>query len=812
MGLRETGVALLGGILALGLTASPGAAASASPGTTAHSTPVISAITIGFSHTCALTAAGRVLCWGRNEYGALGNGSWANSSVPVEVSGVSGVVAITAGAHHTCALTRAGAVWCWGYNAYHQLGNGTTDNSPVPLAIGGLGSRVTAISAGIQDTCALLATGTVRCWGDNPHGQLGDGTTTTRTTPVDVTGLPAGVRAISTGGYHTCALTTGGDVWCWGGLLGSGTPKDTSVPVEVSGLPGSAAAISAGMVDTCALMSGGDVECWGDNAYRELGPAASTSGRGPVVISGLPAAIRAVAAGGAHTCVVTAAGTVMCWGFDFHGELGNGTFTPVSASPVKVTGISGGVDAIAAGGHSCAVMTGGTVKCWGFNYHGQLGNGTTTDSSVPVAVVFPVEKPAPTAAPRLPAPSSFTAIAVGGYHACALSSDGRVFCWGQNLDGQLGDGTRTERHRPIEVTGLPGGVTAITAGLSHTCALTSAGEVWCWGSNSYRQLGDGATASSSVPVRVPGLVGSGVRAIAAGATLTCAITATRAAVCWGLGGRLGDGTTRDSGVPVQVVGLASGVQAIVAAGLHACALTGTFGVVCWGLSSQGQLGNGSTTGSWVPVEVSGLQGVAAGIFTGYWHTCAATTDDALKCWGVDGNGEFGDGRRTNSSVPVDVPGPASGLHAFAAGGSQTCGLAADGTAWCWGANWLGQLGNGTTTPSSVPVQVLGLPDGNVSISAGLGDTCVLTRDGGVACWGDNGHGQVGDGTTTMRLAPATVSFTGLGTPTTSTAAPDEPANLPHAPFMPLLPLLAGLLAAVAILVRGPSHDGANGRR
>jgi alpha-tubulin suppressor-like RCC1 family protein len=373
------------------------------------------AISAGAFHTCELTSAGAVKCWGANEQGQLGDGTARGSATPVAVSGLSsGVTAISAGpgenSETTCALTSAGAVKCWGANEQGQLGNGTTTGpepchgvacSKTPVAVSGLSSGVIAISAGGYHTCALTSAGAVKCWGYNEEGQLGDGTTTRKTTPVAVSGLSSGVTAISAGEFDTCALTSAGAVDCWGynyyGGLGDGTETGKPTPVAVSGLSSGVTAISAGGDATCALTSAGAVDCWGYNYYGQLGDGTESNKTTPVAVSGLSSGITAISASdGWHTCALTSAGAVECWGSNWDGELGDGTISN-QPTPVAVSGLSGGITAISAGGsHTCALTSAGAVKCWGRNDGGQLGDGTTTGpelchgvacSETPVAVL-----------------------------------------------------------------------------------------------------------------------------------------------------------------------------------------------------------------------------------------------------------------------------------------------------------------------------------------------------------------------------------------------------------------------------------------
>jgi alpha-tubulin suppressor-like RCC1 family protein len=332
-----------------------------------------------------------------------GNGTTTDQGSPVQVSGLSsGVAAIAAGASHTCALTAAGGVKCWGYNFNGQLGNGTTTDSHTPVDVSGLASGVAAIAAGENHTCALTTGGGVNCWGYNDHGQLGDGTTTRRLAPVPVSGLASGVAAIAGGGSHTCAVTTGGAVKCWGlndhGQLGDGTTTERLAPVSVSGLTSGVTVIAAGRYHTCAATTGGGVKCWGWNALGQLGDGTTTQRLTPVPVSGLASGVAAIVAGDHHTCAVTTGGAAKCWGYNLFGQLGDATMTQRSM-PVDVSGLATGVSAISAGSnHTCALLAGAGVKCWGLNIYGQLGDGWPLFRTTPVQVVgFTIAPWTPTA-------------------------------------------------------------------------------------------------------------------------------------------------------------------------------------------------------------------------------------------------------------------------------------------------------------------------------------------------------------------------------------------------------------------------------
>ncbi len=352
-------------------------------------TVIYTPLALGQFHNCAIRSDGGVACWGYNNFGQLGNGTTTDSAIPVNVVGISRYsIAVAAGQLHSCAVSAAGGVSCWGRNVLGELGNGGTASSG-PAQVVGLATGVKTIVSGLQHTCALTTSGGVKCWGKNSDGQLGNGSVSSSSAvPTDVVGLPSGVSEIAAGNDHTCALLSSGGVVCWGynatRQLGNGATTSSAVPVNVVGVAG-AINIDAGAGHSCAALSSGGVMCWGTNGFGEVGTGDLIVPTVPVPAGAVTDQVIRVATGNFFTCGLLSGQSVKCWGFNSFGALGNGTFSS-SVTPVSASGIAGAQIVAAGEAHACAVLSDRSVSCWGYNSRGQLGNGNTVDQSLPSTV------------------------------------------------------------------------------------------------------------------------------------------------------------------------------------------------------------------------------------------------------------------------------------------------------------------------------------------------------------------------------------------------------------------------------------------
>lgn len=751
---------------------------------------------VGENHTCVLMDTGAVRCWGSAFYGELGTGDRQDRGdrpgdmganlVDVDLGAGTSAAALEVYENHGCALLTDGRLKCWGRNSYGLLGQEDDDirgddpgemGENLPGVDLGTGLTVTAVAAGDHFNCALLGDSSVKCWGRNNHGQLGQehrtqlgddpGELGDNLPPIDL-GNGRSVQTLAAGKYHTCALLDNNSVKCWGynvyGQLGQEHSESigdgpgemgNSLPDVDLGPGRSAVAIAAGELHTCALLNNGEVKCWGDNTYGQLGQG-DTRDRGDNA-SEMGDNLAAIELGGAGVAVAIAVG----------------------------------------GNQSCAQLQGGTWKCWGHNPFGQLGLGDSDHRGNEAGEMGDNLPPLDFGTGR-----TARILRMEENHACALLDNDQLKCWGRDHAGQLGYEQNAARgDEPGEsLDALPElqlGATPIASlfrGTEHLCALSRGGDAICWGRNDWGQLGQedddarGDDAGELADLRAINLgADSVVVGLTSGSRMTCALLDTGAVKCWGYNGngRLGIGSSGNRGNEPDEMGdalpavqLGGSAIALASGGLGSacttCALLADQTVKCWGFNGDGQLGQGHASPiggdnqdmgkNLAPID---LAGQATAIDVGNSHVCAILTDGAVKCWGESdqgqlGLGDTGDRGTSVNHMGVNLPSVDLGVDlgaearavALALGARHSCALLESGAVKCWGRNQYGQLGLGDTTNrgdqpgemgDALPAIDLGTGRTAVAITAWSDHNCALLDDGAIKCWGANNYGQLGQG-------------------------------------------------------------------
>ena len=789
-------------------------------------------IAAGADHSLALDSGGALYAWGSNAYGQLGNGTTTNSSVPVAVK-IAGtplagktIVQIAAGANHNMVLTSDGAVYTWGWNYHGQLGNNTKTNSNTIVAVQTIGTpiagkKIVKIAAGQGHSLALTDDGMVYTWGRNDTGQLGNNATTDAMLPVavTVTGTPMSNKTIveiASGARHSLAIDSSGKVYAWGhngsGQLGNNSTVNALTPVAVQAPADKNIIQVSGSgwlgASSSALTSNGAVYSWGRDLDGQLGDGTNNDSSVPVIttinlvdtpstpthvmakpgdttaiiswqapivsggqnITGYVLQYQAIGASSWTTVNVAAAATLhtitgLTNDQTYRVRLaaktaaGTGDFSSIvlvtpHAKPT-ITNVSPAIGPVAGGqnvtltgtnfvlknkkiiqtvngnGYSLALSADSTIYTWGRNEYGQLGNGVTaTNSPVPVAVKTagtPMEG------------KTITQLSAKVWYALALASDGTVYSWGFNSWGQLGNGTSGAANNAsapvaVKTVGTPmegKTIVQVAAGATHSLALATDGTIYAWGKNEYGQLGNDSTTNSPVPVAVK--------------------TA---------------GTPMDGKTIIQIH---AGYE-------HSLALASDGTVYVWGRNNSGQLGKNDATDAHIPAAVQTLGTPMAGkvivqLAAGNSQSMALASDGTVYTWGWNQYGQLGNGTTTNSRIPVAVattgtPLAGKTISQIAAGNAHALAMTDDGAIYSWGWNQYGQLGNGTTTNSRIPVAVVttGTPLAGKTItqitSGGSPNSLVLADDGAMYTWGWGQYGQLGDSTIgTDAKVPVAVSTT-----------------------------------------------------
>ena len=799
--------------------------------------PVV-AIAAGSSFCLALCADGKVASWGQNSYGVLGNNGSADSGVPVAVN-TSGklagkaVTAISAGSNFALALCADGTMAAWGANWSGQLGDNSTTNSAVPTSVNLsnalVGKSVTAISAGGAHSLALCADGGLVAWGSNGSGVFGDNSGTSSSVPVAVPAFGAlvgrTITSITAGYTHSLALCADGTLAAWGsnyyGQLATGNNTYSSVPVAVAtATAGSGERFTATAPGSTANHTVALAALPAASSLAGLTALSLTAGTLSPVFSPTIAAYTASVPNATSTITVTPT------------ALNADVRLTVNGAPA-ITGIASAPITLAEGANTITIVAtspdGGTVK----THTVVVTRGITLNATFASAASVPVTAAGYTAAASVinlalgyaPATGAtltvinntgpafiagqFTNLAqaqvvsltynnvtykfVANYYGGTGNdlvlqwANDRIYTWGNNYRGQLGNNSSTNSSVPVAITGTPLAgkvIVRVAGGTSHSLALCADGSMAAWGYNSSGQLGNNSTTDSSVPVAVKTdgeLAGKTVISIAAGEGHSLALCADGTLFAWGSndGGRLGNNgdTYANSSVPVAVAtnGALAGktVTAIAVGSAHNLALCSDGTLVAWGIGNHGQLGNGGTVDRNTPFPVT-ASGVLAGktvtaIAAGVASSLALCTDGTLAAWGYNVNGQLGNNSTTDSTVPVAINsfGVLSGktVVAIAAGGYHGLALRSDGVLATWGYNNYGQLGINSTTDSKVPVAVLGtgvLAGRSIRMLAGGDSHCLVhCTDGTLAGWGRNYEGQLGNNTFTNSSVPVAAVTTSL---------------------------------------------------
>lgn len=692
-------------------------------------------VSVNYENRCVLTSSGKLKCWGANAYGQVGDGSLEDRDFPVNVDAATTYADVSVGTRHVCGVTSVGEVKCWGYNTTSQLGDGLSAHRSTPFVVA---SGYTSVSAGDDMTCGIK-NGDVYCWGNNSIGQQGIGTTgAPRAVPGLTLDQATDFTEVSVGSSYACAINATKELYCWGnnaaGELGDGTKTNRTAPVLIgTGFVKVRTQVKPYVSrSTCALKDDKFIYCWGYNANGQLGDGSTTERLVPTVVSG-GHEYEDVSMGSMHACGKMTGGGLRCWGYNTYnwntvGGLGNGVYVTNNTSTVPALVVGGDVFSTVSAGFNatCGVTSVGRLKCWG-----DLNRGFMADPASHIRLVPQVSDLG----------ESYSKMATGPSATCGITSLGLLKCWGgwdgYNTGYSIGDGIEIMRTSPVVIDRGRIYNEVSSSGL-YSCGLRDNGFIYCWGRINSSNI------SSLRPVKIDGTVT--YKSIAVGSTHSCGITTGGTLRCWGSNsnGAVGVGTAvSDYSTPVDVDATVS-YSKVALAGTNTCGITTSGVLKCWGYNYYGAVGVGTGTYSYnLPqVVMDGTKFIDVSLGGGD-SVCAISEAKDLYCWGKGDYYRLGVGNTTNYTSPQLV-GAGTKFDSVKAGTNAGCAIrTSDRRVMCWGTNspygvLTGVLGNNNTAATTP--QLTSDTESYLSIGAPGVAMCGVTSSQALKCWGNNRYG------------------------------------------------------------------------
>ncbi|WP_413295210.1 Ig-like domain-containing protein [Bdellovibrio sp. HCB185ZH] len=693
---------------------------------------------------CAIYTGGTLKCWGYNASGSLGVGNSTLNVIltPTQVTTADTYQQVAVSDWHVCAVTTGGDLQCWGNKSNYRIGdniNSGTETSPKTI-----GTGFSYVTASVNTSCGIKA-GKVYCWGLDVTSNVG----ATWPTPTQLNvGSAYDFVQVSAGENSVCALDTNNDLYCFGantyGQMANGAFDGTN---RVTLPLGSATASgytkielnttrAGGEVHACALNTLGKLYCWGHNSRGVVGDGSTTNRNTPTLVSGSESYLN-FSVGAHNTCAITTSSRVQCWGsnsnqvfgVEIGGNLatGDSNLSTVAAVPTFISDTSSYSMVSSGEDSTCGVLTDGRVKCWGEVDYLTIGDGTEYPRLVPS---------------NSDAGQKYKALALGGF-GCGITDSDQLKCWGRNVNSSvaysIGDDTTLFRPSPVM---LDRGQTysKVSVGANHACGITTDKTLKCWGLAASYQLGTASTTALTLPTVIDGAVQ--YKEVSAGTSHSCAITVDGDLKCWGwnASNQIGDGTSSTAISPKVIT---SGTKYIeVKTGMNnTCAIATNNDAYCWGTNTNYQVGDGTNTNRTAPTLVPGgykfttlsLNGMNTGA------TCGMLTSGRIYCWGSGATGFTGANNGGNTTTPTEISGGSQVYSALSGNGASACAKRTSNSTWyCWGyaSGYVGMTGAGNLGGSGTPVAVLGAENYS-SVAVGYYGACGILADGSLRCWGQS---------------------------------------------------------------------------